>query len=206
MTAWLNYVREKGQLIKNGDGDEKALVDCPRSHDVVFRKGTVWRNNTGNTFYRELIKKYSNEHAVAKKTKKCDITLGIISDIEARNGRFLEWSTQKLIWMLMKDRDRVRKKIAAAFKQYQRTRKASVERSIGDAMNIIVSSSPPSPRPTANSSNKKRIPNTSGAPQSLQQYYSLNHVQKRQKLGSDSASTDDSSGCFGMCFHPTMDG
>jgi len=127
--VWLNFLRTRERHLQHKIEDGKNIVDCPRSYDVAFRAGTTFRNNPGNTYYRELIEKYSDDHTTGDKKKKYEITLRIITEIEKRDGRFLEWSKPKQMCILMKDRDRIRKKIAAAFKQYFRMRKVAEQSS-----------------------------------------------------------------------------
>jgi len=200
MNAWLNYQRAHEQNIKSGN-DVEEMIDCPRSNDVIFRKGTTFRSNPGNTYYRMLIEKYSIEHANGDRKLKCDITLRIIDEVQERAGRFLEWSREKKIWVLIKSRDRVRRKIAAAFKQFVRAKKRDgydftlplfdtlkqLDSSIDDAARVLGT------RPRGNEFHE--MP-------SLPDYKSMTNVGKRQKLAIFSACGGDDS-CFGKYFHTT---
>ncbi len=86
-------------------------VDCPWPNDVIFRKGSTFRNNEGNIIYRLMIERFSEEHIRSCNKQKFEITHKIIDEIEKRNGRFLEWSLEKQLWRIINDRDRVRKKL-----------------------------------------------------------------------------------------------
>ena len=212
--AWLNALRTR-ESSRNADKNE-GIVECPRSYDVVFRKGPTFRNNPGNTHYRGLIEKYSLEHAGGNKALKYDITIRIVNEIEKRNGRFLEWSKPQQMWIILNDRDKVRKKIAAAFKQYKRTRGGGTTRvtqqqqkeqttlalTIEDATSIV--------GPTnAKRSNIEREDGSkliSDRMDTLREYYSNGRILKRQKVDNNKCLEQyagDGGSCFGMVFFPT---
>lgn len=207
--AWLNFLRAREKNLEEGGNDNEEMIDCPRSYDVVFRKGTTFRHNLGNTYYRGLIEENSVEHLRGKKKKKYEITLRIVTEIEKREGRFLEWSNKNKLWMLMKDRDTVRKKIAAAMKQYLRTKKGGepssplqlkdeqeeLESAIDNANDILGTNS--TKRETKNAVKPDFSNGTS-----LKQYYSLEHIGKRQKIAISQNGNEGS--CFGKVFHPML--
>jgi len=208
--AWLNFLRAREKKIEEGDCDDiEEMIECPRSYDVVFRKGTIFRYNLGNTFYRELIVDNSMEHARMGKKKKYDITLQIVTEIEKRNGRFLEYSKEYKVWMIMKDRERVRKKIAAAMKQYLRTRrdeKPSSSLPVNDKQEDLENAIENANDILDTKSIKRGIKNTvernSSTETSLKQYYSLVHIEKRRKIANLICKNEGS--CFGKVFHPTL--
>lgn len=101
------------------------IVQCPLSMDVVFRKGRpLYMRNPGNMNYRELIAATNDEHWAANRQAKYEITWKIVQQIEARGGRFLEWTPLDKgsggMWIVIKDRKAIRDKVASAFKQYNR--------------------------------------------------------------------------------------
>jgi len=162
-----------------------------------FRKGTTFRNNPGNSFYRGLIEQYIKEHNAAGKTKKYEITLEVVNEIKEQDGRFLEWSKENQMWVVMSDPTRIREKIAAAFKQYTRTRGASdsnkqqkqPESAIsGHSNNFFNSGKTPQ--------TMKKNRRNSNEDISLEEYY----VKKRLKF----ESSDSEESCFGMRFHIDM--
>jgi len=72
-------------------------------------------------YYRELIEKANDQHSTASlREEKTQITWNIVKEIEERNGRFLEYSKHRNMWILLNDREMVRTKVAAAIKQYNR--------------------------------------------------------------------------------------
>jgi hypothetical protein len=105
----------------NNPEDEEEIVDCPGSRDVIFRKGPTYKNNPGNMYFRELIEATHKEHTKASRKGKCRITWNILNEIEAQGGRFLDWSMSREMWVVAKDREKIRKKVAACYKQYNRT-------------------------------------------------------------------------------------
>eukprot|EP00536_Pseudo-nitzschia_multiseries_P012956 jgi/Psemu1/210187/e_gw1.525.21.1 len=107
------------------DDDDDALpeeiVDCPRSKDVIFRKGPACKNNPGNMYFRELIQATHAEHTRGSRKVKCRITWQIMGQIEAQNGRFLDWCPSRELWVVARDREKIRTKVAACCKQYNRS-------------------------------------------------------------------------------------
>eukprot|EP00536_Pseudo-nitzschia_multiseries_P013344 jgi/Psemu1/309872/fgenesh1_kg.563_\ len=52
--AYLNLLQTKLDQQESRRPQMEEIVDCPRSYDVIFRKGPTFRNNPGNMYYREL--------------------------------------------------------------------------------------------------------------------------------------------------------
>jgi len=101
--------------------DEEEIVECPRLYDVVFRKGPTYRNNPGNMYYRELIESSNDQHSKARGKERRQIILAVMQAIEEREGRFLEWSKPREMWIIITDREKIHSKVAASFKYYHRT-------------------------------------------------------------------------------------
>ena len=122
-SAWINVQRAKlfhEKNYTNNNGEE--IVECPGSEDVVFKKGPGYRNNPGNIRFRTLIEQNGEKHQKADKEEKYKITLRIVEAIEKINGRFLEWSKPRKMWLVNKDRSKIRSKVASSIKQYNRQR------------------------------------------------------------------------------------
>ena len=127
----INFLREKMEREQNYNNDhddddhdvynDEMVVECPRSNDVVFRKGPVHKWNPGNMYYRELIESTNDKHSKASIKEKCHTTWTIVKEIEKRNGRFLEWSKPRELWIVTTDRGKIRLKVAAALKHYNRS-------------------------------------------------------------------------------------
>jgi len=117
-SSFINFQRSKLIYEQNITGEE--IVECPRSEDVVFKKGPGYKNNPGNWYYRGLIESAGYEHQNAEREEKYQITLRIVDNVEEINGRFLEWSKGKKMWIVNKDRSKIRAKVASTLKQYNR--------------------------------------------------------------------------------------
>lgn len=211
-SSWVN-----GQRVKMRNNDDKEIVDCPRSVDVVFKQGPAYKNNPGNMIFRELIQLYSDEHLQGSKNEKYRITMNILQEIENRHGRFLEWSKEESVWIVGKDRNKVRVKIAASLKQYNRQRKESqqLKTTIENAVSVVAENI---------SATSTLTPHErSHQDENLKRYYSSGpmYYAKRQRRTicsrGDNSSTDgdttitdvemmdgfDDSSCFGKAFYPT---
>lgn len=127
-SRWINALRSRAdrELHKEttsnlGAEQEVEIVDCPGSRDVIFRKGPTYKNNPGNMYFRELIEQTHDRHMTASRKEKCNITWKIVREIEEQNGRFLDWSKKREMWIVATDREKIRTKVAACYKQYNRT-------------------------------------------------------------------------------------
>ena len=117
--------KQRKQAIDGQSCQQREIVECPSSHDVVFRKGRpLYKRNPGNMYYRELIAAASFQHSEAARSGKYAITWNIVQEIESNGGRFLEWSSigsgSGGMWVVMTDRKAIRDKIASALKQFNR--------------------------------------------------------------------------------------
>jgi len=133
---------EAGTVVtNNNDGDYKKkkrkkrnklechiydIVDCPRSNDIIFRKGKNYLNNPGNVYFRQLIESTNTEHAMLeKRTDKVTMTWRIYQQLEQtqtqRNGRFLDRDRTYNVWYIQKDRNTIREKIANTYREYNRS-------------------------------------------------------------------------------------
>jgi len=202
--SWINFQRMRLLREKNHNGDE--IVECPRSEDVVFKKGPGYRNNPGNLYFRGLIESAGNEHQDAGKGKKYQLTLRIVEQIEEINGRFLEWSKPKKMWVVNKDRNSIRTKVASMIKQYNRQRMEShqLKNTISTAGAVIASS------PKAQGENQDEGGNSSGEEGSLKHHYSIQNTydaKKRRKIAPCDQCVDPMNEndklCFGKTFFPT---
>jgi hypothetical protein len=113
------------------------IVECPRSYDVLFRKGgsSFTQNHPGNIYFHHLIETTHDEHfkfGIKDKKQKVEMTWYIISQIEnqAQNiynndyncctARFLEWSAKDKWWLnITNDRESIRTKVAATYTKYK---------------------------------------------------------------------------------------
>ncbi|VEU37416.1 unnamed protein product [Pseudo-nitzschia multistriata] len=189
--SWLKVQRIKLQTKNDSD-----IVECPRLVDVVFKHGPAYKNNPGNMYFRELIEISLGDHLDGTKDEKCKITMRILKQIEARKGRILEWSKRESTWRVVRNRNVMRKKIAATFKQQHRQRKTTTQmkKTIENALYIAADN-----ETSREQANPKR-------------YYDsdqLYHERKRVRTGCfdcDGDAEDPDFSCFGRSFHPTWGG
>lgn len=178
----------------------EEIVECPRSKDVVFKKGPGYRNNPGNVFYRGLIEAAGDEHHKAEKEEKYQITLRIVKKIEEINGRFLEWSKTRKFWIVNKDRSKIHSKVASSIKQYNRQRGESQQ--LKNTIDLATSVVRLQQRNNQNSI-WEDLGNT--------HYTQLSNAAKRRKVlkfGNvcdywNTAGASDNNFCFGKTFYPT---
>jgi hypothetical protein len=205
---WLHVIQVK--MSRRGAYDEE-IVDCPRLNDVVHRKGPASKLNPGNAYYQELINDSSLAHFTGDRHKKYEITMHVIEQVHSRGGRFLEWRN---MWVVYKDLEKVRKKVASAFKQINRNRKheekQQLVKAISNATAIDVdegssrSLSAPAPkepfrsRSTAATETNAESPNHRA--NTSMEYAFVDNPAKRLRT---TQINDDDSACFGMCFYPT---
>lgn len=176
-SRWVNAQRAKEQQEmgkpKNSDGEE--IVNCPGSKDVIFRKGPTYKNNPGNMYFRELIEATHDEHAAASRKAKCMITRKVVDKIEANNGRFLDWSSSRELWVVAKDREKIRKKVAACYKQYNRSLRAS---------------NPPGLQKTKTAKEITNVASSKKAERKLREHYGVIPSTKRRKTSFSFCDTE----------------
>jgi len=210
---WLHVIRTKMSV--RGAYDEE-IVDCPRLNDVVHRKGPASKLNPGNSYYQELINDFSLAHFTGNRHRKYEITMHIIEQVHSRGGRFLEWRN---MWVVYKDLEKVRKKVASAFKQINRNRKhgenQQLVKAIANATAIDAdedssrSLSAPATQEEPSRSRSRSAPATESNAESpnhradsttSMEYAFVDNPAKRLRT---TQNNDDDSSCFGMCFYPT---
>jgi len=93
--------------------------------------------------FRSLIEEIADEHHLASTNdEKMQLTIRVVQQVEKEGGRFLDSWNGKM-WTLAKDRNKVRTRVAAAIKQYNRQRAAaaseqlSLQRAIQDGNAIL---------------------------------------------------------------------
>jgi len=133
------YEVEVEVKVEGSDGRETervTIVECPRVNDVGFRNGTQSMENPGNAMFRSAIVTYWAEKEDARKRLDENRSPSVaddafdrefrerlVADIEIRKkGRFLEWDKTLGIWITMKDRTRIHRKVAMAFYNYTKRR------------------------------------------------------------------------------------
>lgn len=206
---WLTVIRTKSTV---GEIYRDDVVDCPRCNDVVHRKGPSSKYNIGNNYYRELIEDCSLEHFTGDRYKKYDLTVMVIEKIKERGGRFLEW---KGMWVVYRDQESVRKKVASAFKQYNRSRKKVETQQLVQTLAIATAIgdefSAPKDAPTS-AAVDELIESDDSSKRSTDEadnfFFLQNASTKRRRLTKAGFNDNengcwDNKACFGKCFFPT---
>jgi len=137
-SAWLNtrkILEQPGSGIytyKTEDENvHKAnIVDCPLTNDIIFRQGTPYWDNPGNSIFRDLILGYwekkqaldekdilSEQHQQASTKTESDRHLyfrdWVIEEIlTRRKGRFLQWNKDLKSFSVMTNNFQIQKKVA----------------------------------------------------------------------------------------------
>ena len=209
---FLNVVRVKATV---NTRYRENIVECPRTNDVVYRKGPASKYNTGNAYYRDLIEDHSLEHFTGDRNKKYNITRLVIKRIQSRGGRFLKWED---MWVVYQDEEVVRKKIASAFKQFNRNRKSVDSEQLVQAIKLATALNTDEETTDEETTVPKRPTPTEDEPKpenrhilSMEYAFVENPAKRLKTKGADHsiddipciALTDDDIVCFGKCFIPT---
>lgn len=118
----------------------KSIIECPRSHDVVFRSGTSMSCHPGNVRFRCLIElkhdtktnisssngggnndiNIASSTIVSKRSKvtQAELAEQVIDEIETNGGRFLKWDN-KGYWTKIQDRTQVHTKVSLSIRDYK---------------------------------------------------------------------------------------
>jgi len=81
-----------------------SIVECPGSHDVIFRKGKTMMYHPGNVLFQNIIESRIQEHSIDPKTtyaRRQAIEMEVIQQIKNDCGRFLKWEIDKGWWSNM---------------------------------------------------------------------------------------------------------
>ncbi len=121
------------------DSNLVKIVECPCSNDIVFRNGTQSMENPGNVMFRNSILSYwvdrerkrsssvenksSLSSSAADDAQDRNFRDKLIREIEIeKNGRFLEWDKNLNVWIQMKDKARIHRKVGMVFYNYTKRR------------------------------------------------------------------------------------
>jgi len=138
------------------------------------------------------------------------LTLLILEKIEEIQGRFLEWSRPRQMWIVIKNRNKIRTKVASTIKQYNRQKGESQQltTTIKNAAAVV-------PGKHFRETDQVQDRNQESEGKNLRHYYSIDHAyfSKRRKVFCDigdhrdaAVNDEDFSGdnsCFGRSFFPT---
>ena len=98
---WLARRRIKEAALRRGDIFEG--IDLPGPKDVLFGRGKVNQEHSGNVLMRNIIAEYILEYRLATTPDKGRIPLKIVLRIKQEGGRFLERDTAHGWWFEVSD-------------------------------------------------------------------------------------------------------
>jgi len=116
---WIKVRRMKE---RNCTDSPDEAVECPCLNDVIFRIGDSYLHHPGNVMFRGLIEARYEAYTSAGRNEKIAITWSLVDEVLNRNGRFLVWDAQW--WSVLHDREKMREKVAGAFKNQKRKLKS----------------------------------------------------------------------------------
>jgi len=99
----------------------ERFVECPRSFDVIFRKGKSYGHHLGNSvFFKNLMESTFCEYrSYTTQHEKVQLTWRVVHEVvERRKGRFLDWDRSHNMWIHIIDRQKMREKVAQSYKVY----------------------------------------------------------------------------------------
>mmetsp|Transcript_18565 Transcript_18565/g.42889 ORF Transcript_18565/g.42889 Transcript_18565/m.42889 type:complete len:546 (+) Transcript_18565:513-2150(+) len=188
---------QKAKLRSNpNDPNFREIVVCPRENDVVFRKGTAFKNNRGNDLYRELLRDRSLVYFQGDRATRREISLSIAQEIEDKNGAFLEWKNK--MWLVIRNQEDIRKKIAASFKQYNRDKNKERDQLVKTIQSAVaIGNALDDEEECVGFCDPTRNPNA--ALEGRKEYAFLNDQPAKMSMPQEAGRNQ----CFGMCFAPT---
>jgi hypothetical protein len=119
---WIKFQREKEDTLQMGLPPFQG-VDCPRGMDILIGNAghisSYFRNNQGNTVYRELLEQQSkNYEAASDAQQKTRITWKVFEDLRSEGGRILVRDRRG--WWEVASDDKSRQKIAHDFRELRK--------------------------------------------------------------------------------------
>jgi hypothetical protein len=114
--AWHHKWLQVRQAQEASESTSDAII-VPRRFDVLFGRGKVIFEHTGNMRATHLVEMHQQEREQASKYQKTDISDRIVNIIHESHGRFLKWEDDG--WSEV-DHDEAREKISHFFRQLRR--------------------------------------------------------------------------------------
>jgi len=119
---WIRFQREKEDTLQMGLPPFQG-VDCPRGMDILIgnagHSSSYFRNNPGNTVYRELLEQQSKHYEAASDAQqKTRITWKVFEDLRSEGGRILVRDRRG--WWEVASDDKSREKIAHDFRELRK--------------------------------------------------------------------------------------
>ena len=123
---WIKFQREKEDSIQMGLPPFES-VDCPLVMDILIGNAghnTYFKNNPGNTFYRDVMDSYFGRYEAASDTQeKTRITWKVLEELEKVGGRVLVRDRRG--WWSVAGTNKAREKIAHDFRETRKKKQAA---------------------------------------------------------------------------------
>jgi len=114
----------------------EAIIECPRSHDVVFRSGTSMACHPGNVRFRCLIELKHEDAYLISSTTQAELAEQLIHEITMNGGRFLKWDNHGY-WTGLQDRVQIHTKVALSIRDYKYKTKAQRNRQTNQSCTFL---------------------------------------------------------------------
>jgi len=132
---WIKTQKEREDAIQTGLPPFEG-IDFPRVMDILIgNTGHYFRNNPGNTVYREVMESFFERYESASDTQeKIRITWGVLEELSRAGCRILVRSQRG--WWSVASADKAREKISHDFRETRKRLQAAKKRSQMDTSSI----------------------------------------------------------------------
>lgn len=110
-------------MTKGTDNGYASIIECPGSHDVVFRSGTSMSCHSGNVRFRCMVESKHEVPSIISQSTQAELAEQLIEEIESEGGRFLKWDNNGY-WTEIKDRLQIHTKVALSIRDFKYKTKA----------------------------------------------------------------------------------
>lgn len=118
LKQWIKLRKSLEAMQENRNAGKVSIIECPGSHDVVFRPGTSVSCHPGNVRFRCLLENITAPEAAPFKITQAQMAEQLIQKIQSNNGRFLKWD--KLgYWTEITDPLHIHTKVALSIRDFK---------------------------------------------------------------------------------------
>lgn len=109
-------IAESNENSNSGIPSPDIIIDCPALSDVLFRSGKTTISYLGNIVFRNMLQLHLEKEIYdvnngCDDIKKKSIIEKLISDVQARDGRFVVWDKKNVWWKEITELSGARAKI-----------------------------------------------------------------------------------------------
>ena len=103
----------------SGGGDQ-TVIECPGSHDVVFRPGTSLSCHPGNARFRGFLETLTVVPSeLTEKMTQSELAERVIEEITRTGGRFLRWEHTDCYWTELHDPVQIHTKVFLSMRDFK---------------------------------------------------------------------------------------